>query len=183
MENLEISKIVNDNSPWLAGKSDWAKDDGSLRELKLAESEMLFSHPKIYYFLKKSFFTKIFEDPKSHGIIVIKGPRRIGKTSTLKLLIDDSIREGRPKESFLYLTLDDDSFFTEISKKKFLKEILTQIINDYKQKDKPLILILDEVTFYKGWARVLKNLYDSGFIKDGVGVIATGSYSLDLSGG
>ncbi len=182
MENSEINKAVHENSPWLAGNSDWAKEDGSLRELKLAESEGLFSPPKMYYFLKKSFFTKIFEDSTSYGIIVIKGPRRIGKTSTLKLLIDDSIREGFPKESFLYLTLDDDSFFTEIDKKQKLKEILTKIINEYKQKDKPLILILDEVTFYKGWARVLKNLYDSGVIKEGVGIIATGSYSLDLSG-
>lgn len=183
MQSQEIDKIVLENSPWLSGNEKWAEEDGSLRELKTAEAEGLFSPPKMYYFLRKSFFNRIFEDPTLYGTLIIKGPRRIGKTSTLKLIIDEMIKEGFPKESFIYLTLDDDSFFTEVEKKKQLKEILSEIISKYKNPDKPLILILDEVTFYNGWARVLKNLYDSGVInKGGIGIIATGSYSLDLSG-
>ena len=182
MENQDIDKLVNESSPWLKGDSNWSDKDGSLRELKIAESEGLFSPPKTYFFLKENFFQKIFENQELYGTLVIKGPRRIGKTSTLNLKIDDLIKEGRPKSSFIYLTLDEESFFTEVDKKKILKEILSYIIKNYKPKDNPLILILDEVTFYNGWARVLKNLYDSGIITEGVGVIATGSYSLDLSG-
>jgi len=182
MQKAEIDKLVLDNSPWLANKNDWAKSDGSLRELKKAESEGLFSPPKIYYFLRRDFFEKIFSVPEAYGTLIVKGPRRIGKTSTLKLIIDDMIKDGFSKESFIYLTLDEDSFFTEVEKKKKLKDILSTIIQDYKVEGKPLLLILDEVTFYKGWARVLKNLYDSGIIKEGIGIIATGSYSLDLSG-
>ena len=182
MQKNEIEKIVLQSNPWLEGVVDWAERDGSLIELKKAESEGLFSPPKMYYFLQKNFFIKIFDDPSDYGILIIKGPRRIGKTSTLKLIIDDMIKDGHPKESFVYLSLDEDSFFAEVEKKKRLKEILLNIIELYKQEGKPLLLILDEITFYKGWARVLKNLYDSGVIRNGIGVIATGSYSLDLSG-
>ncbi len=90
------------------------------------------------------------------------------------------IEEGYSKDCFLYLSLDRDEFFTEIDKKRKLREVISEIIKTYKKEGTPLILILDEVTFYLGWARVLKNLVDEGLVGNGVGIIATGSYSLDL---
>lgn len=185
MENLnqaDIQKLITRNNPWRDIKNkDWVSEDGDLRELKKAESEGLFSPPKFAYYLKKNFFKKIFvERDETSGILIIRGPRRIGKTSTLKYIIDEMISEGYSSDSFLYLSLDLDEFFVEINKKRRLRELLTQIISDYKKPDIPLILILDEVTFYKGWARVLKNLVDTGAVGYGIGIIATGSYSLDL---
>ena len=185
MENssqINIQELINQNNPWRNTQNkDWAVKDGSLSELKKAESEGLFSPPKFSYYLRKEFFNKLFiERDETSGILIIRGPRRIGKTSTLKYLIDEMISEGYSPDSFLYLSLDLDEFFVEIDKKRRLRELLTQIISNYKKPNVPLILILDEVTFYKGWARVLKNLVDGGVVSGGIGIIATGSYSLDL---
>lgn len=160
---------------------DWALKDGDLRELKKAESEGLFSPPKFAYYLKKNFLEKIFQKyDETSGILIIRGPRRIGKSSTLKYLIDEMISEGYSPESFLYLSLDLDELFSDMHRKRKLREMLTEIISTYKKPGLPLIIILDEVTFYKGWARVLKNLVDTGSVGYGIGIIATGSYSLDL---
>ena len=180
-DQINIQTIVNQNNPWRdSSNKDWSTIDGSLREIKKAESEGLFCPPKFYYYLKKEFFKRIFEKPQESGVLIIRGPRRIGKTSTLKYMIEQMISEGYPKESFLYLSLDQEEFFVEINKKKKLREIISEIIKTYKVQKFPLIVILDEVTFYKGWARVLKNLVDEGVIGDGIAIIATGSYSLDL---
>ncbi len=68
-----------------------------------------------------------------------------------------------------------------MDKRRVLREFLSRVIDTYKKPDKPLFIILDEVTFYRGWARAIKNLVDSGKLGPGIGLIATGSYSLDLS--
>ena len=181
-DQINIQSLIAQNNPWRDTQNkDWAVKDGSLSELKKAESEGLFSPPKFSYYLRKEFFNKLFvERDETSGVLIIRGPRRIGKTSTLKYIIEEMISEGYSPDSFLYLSLDLDEFFVEINKKRRLRELLTQIISSYKKPGIPLILILDEVTFYKGWARVLKNLVDAGVVGGGIGIIATGSYSLDL---
>lgn len=180
-DSINIPNIVNQHNPWRdTNNKDWSKTDGSLREIKKAESEGFFHPPKFYYFLKKNFFERIFSKQDEFGILIIRGPRRVGKTSTIKYIIEKMIEEGYSKDSFLYLSLDQEEFFADINKKKKLREVLSEIIKTYKPVEGPLVLILDEVTFYSGWARVLKNLVDEGIIGDGIAVIATGSYSLDL---
>lgn len=184
MERDEISRLIDsivEDSPWQDEKKrEWYLNDGSLREVIEAESRGLFEPPKIFYHLKKNFFEKLLLDKNLWGVVVIRGPRRVGKTSTLKYLVKTMIEEGYDRKSFFYISLDNEKLFFALGRKKMLREILRELINKF-EKQKPLIIILDEVTFYKGWARAIKNLVDSGEIGRGIGVIATGSYSLDLS--
>ncbi len=61
-ELIDIQSIINQNNPWRdSSNKDWAINDGALKELKKAESEGFFHPPKLYYYLKKEFFNKIFE--------------------------------------------------------------------------------------------------------------------------
>jgi hypothetical protein len=176
-----LLRIVKQESPWQEDKTgNWYLKDGALREIIAAEREGYYEPPKSFFFLKEKFFEEIYKNPDKFGILIIRGPRRVGKTSTLKYLIKHLIDGGYDKESFFYISLDEESLLDTLEKKKMLKEFLSALIDKYSVL-KPIILILDEVTFYKGWARALKNLVDSGDIGEGVGVIATGSYSLDLS--
>ncbi len=174
---------VNSQNPWHDPKNnDWFLTDGSLRDVIKAENEGLYEPPKTFYYLEKNFFLPMFSSRNNWGIFVMLGPRRIGKTSTLKYMIKKMIENGLDKDSFVYISLDQDEMLVDnVGKKRVLKEFLTEVINKYKKDSSPLIIILDEVTFYKGWARSIKNLVDTGKIGPGIGLIATGSYSLDLS--
>ncbi len=145
-----------------------------------SEEEGLYEPPKFYYHLKRILLKEFYTTGDLYGITVIRGPRRVGKTSTLKYLIKNLIDEGKNKQSLIYLSLDDERLLFNFSRKKILRSVLSEIIHKFS-KNKPLLIILDEVTFYKGWARALKNLIDEGVISRGVAVIATGSYSLELS--
>jgi predicted AAA+ superfamily ATPase len=177
-----LKRIVKNQNPWHDPVNrDWYLKDGALRELMVAVDEGLYKHPKIYYYLKKEFFEPLYSNDRAYGVLIIRGPRRIGKTSTLKYMIKDYIQRGYNSESFIYLSLDFDELFRDFDKKRYLRELVDEIIRKFKKANEPLIIILDEVTFYKGWARAIKNLIDSGSIGPGIALIATGSYSLDLS--
>jgi len=177
-----IDSIIKNDNPWMDPNNDnWYKHDGALREVIKAETNGWYNPPKLYYMLRQKFFEKLSSSQDDWGIIIIRGPRRIGKTSTLKYIIKKLIEEGFDRESFIYVTLDNEKLLSILDRKKFLRELLKQIISRYKKPDKPLFIILDEATFYSGWARALKNSVDGGDIPDGVGIIVTGSYSLDLS--
>lgn len=177
-----IKSIITNQNPWHdPANRDWYLKDGALRELMDANNEGLYESPKIYYFLKEKFFRPLYLNNRAYGVLIIRGPRRIGKTSTLKYMIKDYIQRGYTPDSFIYLSLDSDELLREFDRKRYLRELVDEIIRRFKKKNKPLIIILDEVTFYKGWARAIKNLIDSGSIGPGIALVATGSYSLDLS--
>ena len=170
-----------EQSPWQDDETDsWAKKDGSLQEIYTADEESLFHPPKSYFTLRKHFINPLFENENNWGVLIVRGPRRIGKTSTLKYTIREMIKEGYPKESFFYFSLDDEVLLGALERKKMLKEFMTALINKYSLV-KPLLIVLDEVTFYKGWGRAIKNLIDEGVVGKGIGVVLTGSYSLDLN--
>ncbi|MBI2084563.1 MAG: AAA family ATPase [Candidatus Aenigmarchaeota archaeon] len=179
-ENL--LEIVKSQNPWHnVENKDWFLTDGSLREVMEAERNGLFEPPKVLFYLEKAFFDPLFSDTSKWGAVIMLGPRRIGKTSTLKYIVKRYIDEGMDRTTFIYVTLDQDELLIELDKKRVLREFLSTVIDTYKKPNKPLFIILDEVTFYRGWARAIKNLVDSGKLGPGIGLIATGSYSLDLS--
>ncbi len=88
-----LKRIVKNQNPWHDPVNrDWYLKDGALRELMVADDEGLYKHPKIYYYLEKEFFEPLFSNDRAWGVLIIRGPRRIGKTSTLKYLIKDYIQ-------------------------------------------------------------------------------------------
>lgn len=173
-----LQRIVRASSKWL-GDPNWYKSDGTLGSVIEAQTLGYFAPPAVKYFLQSRFIDKI--TPETYGVIILRGPRRVGKTATIKYLIKENIDRGLKPAQFIYLSLDEDELFVRNGKRRFLRGLLGEIISEYKQHNEPLFLILDEVSFYEAWARAIKNLLDDGTIGPGVGVIATGSYSLDLS--
>jgi len=175
-----IDDVIKDQNPWHFNKDDWFYYDGALGDVIRAENDGLYEPPKFYHYLKKILLNEFYNKGELRGIIVIRGPRRVGKTATLKYLIKDLIDIGINTRSLIYLSLDDERLLFDFNRKKILRSVLSEIIYRFREY-KPLLIILDEVTFYRGWARALKNLIDEGVISRGVAVIATGSYSLELS--
>src|SRR3989338_823007 len=115
-----------------------------------------------------------FIDDFSHGdsVFILRGPRRIGKTTLLKLIIAKLLKSNtvQPQNIFFY-PCDRVSDFNQL---------YDLVLNYLGQADKgQRYIFLDEVSFVKEWQRAIKDLWDSGDLS-GVTLVLTGSNALDL---
>ena len=113
------------------------------------------------------------EDP---GVSVLRGPRQVGKSTDLKLLVDRALDEGWDNRSVIYIALDllEDQPVAEFARTVRRARTLSGATK--------ALLLLDEVTSVKGWQNAVKSLWDSGVIRDDV-VLCTGSSAIDLQAG
>lgn len=99
---------------------------------------------------------------RSRRIVFLTGLRRVGKTTLLKLLINNLIeKEGVRPSHIFYLSLDEYL----LSKKSIL-----ELVEEYRKiqrlsiKEK-VFLFFDEITYKTDFEQQLKNLYDSQDVK------------------
>ncbi|QOJ79066.1 ATP-binding protein [Infirmifilum lucidum] len=102
----------------------------------------------------------------------IFGPRQVGKTTLLKLLVKALVEGGRGPRSIFYYSCDMLSDYRE----------LEEVVRGYlKLKSswgiRSALILLDEVTYPREWFRAIKSLVDRGLLSSDV-VIATGSLSM-----
>jgi len=110
--------------------------------------------------------------PNKDAIFIIRGPRRIGKTTLMKLLIKKLlIKQNINSKNIFFYPCDRIIDFNS------LYDLLVNYLNQ-KQKERRYIF-LDEVTFVAQWQRAIKSLVDSGDLKN-ITVVLTGSNALDL---
>lgn len=106
------------------------------------------------------------------SVIIIRGPRRIGKTTLLKLLVKKLLFEQNvnPK-NVLYYPCDRIENFNE----------LYELILNYQGLNLPgrKFIFLDEISFVREWQRAIKDLWDSGDLEQTT-VVLSGSNALDL---
>lgn len=110
----------------------------------------------------------------------IRGPRQIGKTTTLKLIIESLLHKGTDSRQICYLDC-------ELAGIRNLKEFIDVVDNHIAfmkpiLKSERLFLLLDEVTFIRDWAIGIKALSDKGVLKN-VTTVVTGSNAVDLKRG
>jgi uncharacterized protein len=94
---------------------------------------------------------------ESKQIAVLTGLRRVGKTTLMKLIIEELIVSGVDPKHILYVSLDDYLLH---------RNSIIEIINEYRKTHKikvedKVYLFLDEVTYKKDFHIQLKNIYDS----------------------
>lgn len=113
----------------------------------------------------------------SYDILVLAGPRRTGKTSLVKKLIEQNYDDI--KSNSIYMALDDYSLQKAI-RNLGLKDILLSIIEELDIKE-PLIIIIDEASALTNWDLHIKNVIDS-FTSQGKKflLLVTGSLGLRL---
>jgi len=90
-------------------------------------------------------------------IVVLTGLRRVGKTTLMKLIIEELISKGVRANHILYVSLDD-----YLLHKKNILEIVNGFREIHKLKlEEKIYLFLDEVTYKEDFHVQLKNIYDS----------------------
>lgn len=119
---------------------------------------------KITKKIKKWFFEK--------EIIILNGPRQVGKTSLLKILKNELLNSGISEKTIFYLNLEEIKILEDLNQDP---ENLLKYITDQKKTN---YFFLDEIQYLDDPSNFLKHLYDkyAGKIK----IIATGSSSLEL---
>ena len=105
-------------------------------------------------------------------IIILNGPRQVGKTSLLKLLQTELRRKGIKEERIFYLNLEELEILDELNSSP------KNILNYIKSKNKKNYFFIDEIQYLDNPSNFLKYLYDEH--RDKVKLIVTGSSSLEL---
>jgi predicted AAA+ superfamily ATPase len=90
-------------------------------------------------------------------IVVLTGLRRVGKTTLMKLIVEELITNGVPPKHILYVSLDDYLLY---------KNSIIEIVNEFRKVhkikiEKKIYLFLDEITCKEDFHVQLKNMYDS----------------------
>lgn len=127
---------------------------------------------------KFKFWPKFYRNyPLSQdAIFTLRGPRRVGKTTLIKLLIKKLLLEQKiPPAAIFYYSLERVADYNQ------LFELIKTYLDFARARTKAhLHLFLDEVTFVDGWVRAIKDLADRGLLKNTT-LTLTGSNVLELT--
>ncbi len=151
LEIMEKSEILNISNDW----NFWKKD----QDIGIIRGDLV---------------EKIRELSETKEIVVIKGIRRCGKSTSLLQFCKKLIESGLEKNNILIINLEDPRF------KNLNLNLLNKIYELYLTELQPNqnhIVILDEVQNIDGWERFARFLHENKKIK----VFVTGSSSKLLS--
>ena len=160
-----INKILNQNIWW--------------------QDKRLISHdPKIREMNAQRFKwrPRVLEEFELDRFVVytLRGPRQVGKTTALKILINDLLKKERVlKEQVMYYSCDNIDDYKELIE---LLETYLDYIKKLNLHKKRLYIFLDEVTSVRNWQKGIKYLVDTGKLSQ-AGIVLTGSNAADLRKG
>ena len=149
------------SSPWWTGR-DWEGTDRNI--ISALTSGINMRHIEKYLV-------------KYPAVEIIRGPRQIGKTTEIKMIIRELIAKGMNPKSIGYLTADI------LSKHKELFEVLksfSQHLNLNRIKNG--VFFIDEVSSIKDWQKAVKGFIDMG-LGENIQLVLTGSSSIELKRG
>jgi len=104
--------------------------------------------------------------------VLLRGPRRVGKTMLAYQVISDYLAENDPM-SIVYVSYDKPTL------RETPPDEVSRTIREIHRKN-PTLLVLDEIQYLPDWDRWLKVLVDG---KPGFSILATGSSSMALKKG
>ena len=141
---MEIEILSRQNPWWI--KKEAIENDEDIRKWKAGRRWL------------PSLLKKLSLKPFSLNFIF--GPRQVGKTTLLKLLIKKLLEEGIDGKRIFYFRCDKLSNFKE------LDEIIKTYL-EFRESEKieSSFILLDEITFPAEWFRTIKFYIDSGDFK------------------
>jgi len=160
--SADDARITSFNPWWF--RQDWPSVDPHLR--RLGAHPITFPSPLVDQL-----------DLTSPGLHTLRGPRQVGKSTGLKLLVSRALKEGYTPRHVVYLAFD------------LLEGQPVTAVARFVERAKELagsadrsLLLLDEVTVAGRWSTAVKDLWDRGVIDRDI-VVCTGSSAVDLAQG
>ena len=118
-------------------------------------------------------------------IVVVRGPRQVGKTTAQFQIISDLLAEGVSPTNILRVQFDELYSLRDLKEPIlrisdwFERQISAGRFNALAQNDEKAYLFFDEVQNLDGWSAQLKSLVDNAAVK----VVVTGSSALRIERG
>ena len=113
-------------------------------------------------------------DLDSGIIYTLRGPRQVGKTTLIKLMIKELLDNGTEPRRILYYSCD------LVPNPSRLAEIISEFLDvSQRHSETTRYIFLDEISAVPDWQRGIKHLYDLGRLNR-VTVVMTGSHNLDI---
>jgi len=128
-------------------------------------------HVRVFESSKCKWVPLLDIDTGRNIIYSLRGPRQIGKTTYIKVLIRDLLRGGVDSKDILYLHSEIFANWKE------LLESLSYYLKNIRQGR--AYIFIDEISAVEGWPRALKYLHDIGFLKNNF-VLVCGSHAMDI---
>jgi predicted AAA+ superfamily ATPase len=155
MERAEIDAEFTAANPWWRDPSGWESSDVQLRAV---ESSRLTYNPRP------------LDDLRSGGLYILRGPRRVGKSTALKQLVSERLRSSTPPRTILHISVEGRSA-TDVTDiiRRGADAFLTGEPGDR-------LWLLDEITGVQGeWPAAIKRLRDQHISFSSDTVVLTGS--------
>lgn len=160
LSDLQIARF----NPWWT-TAGWEADDVHLRRLEAGG--VRFATPQVDGI-----------DLAAAAVHVLRGPRQVGKSTDLKLLVRRALAAGAEPRAVVYLSLD----LLEDQPPAALVEAVNRALELAGRASERRLILLDEVTAAERWQTAVKALWDEGRIDRDV-VVCTGSSAADLAEG
>jgi len=123
---------------------------------------------------RRPVLKKLLEYFKLDRAILIKGPRRTGKTTLLYQIIDELITKREiPAQNIIYLSCDDPELKLLTNTSSDSRVNLSDILDAYEQlrektikelkPNEKIYLFLDEIHFWEGWQFEIKKYFDKKY--------------------
>jgi len=125
---------------------------------------------------RDNYLKKIYPYMERKEILVLKGIRRSGKSTIVKQLILELVKNKINKKHILYLNLEDYNFANNLHINLF-----EQVLNTYKSYSNhkgKIFFFIDEIQKIEGWEKWLRTKYD---LNENIKFIITGSSASLLS--
>ncbi len=117
--------------------------------------------------------------------VVLRGPRRVGKTVLLRQIIEHLLADGVNPTRVLYVPFDELKAMKKVEEpiltiaRWFESAVLGRTFNESARDGTPAYLFFDEVQNLDNWAPQVKSLVDNHSVR----VLITGSSSLRIESG
>jgi len=125
---------------------------------------------------RKSYIRKLYPYLERKEVIVLKGIRRSGKSTLVKQLMAELVKEGVSKKQILYLNLEEYGFADSLTVDLF-EEVLKAYAEYSRNKDK-IYFFIDEVQKIPSWEKWIRTKYD---LDENIKFVITGSSASLLS--
>ncbi len=156
---INISSLLTQN-PWWENPE---KIETDLNITRFEESRFKWT-PRIRHYIELD----------TEAIYTLRGPRQVGKTTLIKLMMRELMRRGVNERRIFYYSCD------LVDSPSKLVEIIQSYLDatDYITEHYRYIF-LDEISAVKDWQRGIKHLHDLGQLRKTC-VLMTGSHNLDI---